>query len=114
MNSDIKELNKNTIANVHTIPEEYISSEKKSYEDFWDMLPFQYGIGPPENYPAITHKDVVHRALERKKPFKDDGKDGYRDYLIWLTLNTRDFPDPINKKELHPQLKKILKIKELV
>lgn len=127
-NSDIKELNKNTIANVPTIPEEYINSEMKSYEDFWDMLPFQYGNGTPENYPAITHKDVVHRALERKKPFKDDGKDGYRDYLIWLTflnvvhdytmeeacfitLNTRDFSDPTNKKELHPQLKKDLEDK---
>lgn len=35
---------------------------------------------------TTTHRDIVHRALERKKPFKDDGKDGYRDYLIWLTF----------------------------
>lgn len=55
-------------------------------------------------------------------------KDGYRDYLIWLTflnvvhhyamdeacfitLNTRDFSDPIDKKELHPQLKRDLEDK---
>lgn len=85
-NSDIQELNKSMVTNVPTIPEEHISSEMKSYEDFWDMIPFQYGNGAPEDYPTTTHRDVVHRALERKKPFKDDGKDGYRDYLIWLTF----------------------------
>ncbi len=127
-NSDIQELNKSMVTNVPTIPEEHISREMKSYEDFWDMIPFQYGNGAPEDYPTTTHRDVVHRALERKKPFKDDGKDGYRDYLIWLTflnvvhhyamdeacfitLNTRDFSDPIDKKELHPQLKRDLEDK---
>lgn len=121
-NSDIQELNKSTVTNLPTISQEHINNEIKKYEDFWDMIPFQYGNGMPEGYPTIAHKDVVHRALERKKPFKDDGKDGYRDYLIWLTfldvvhhyamddacfitLNTRDFSDPINKGELHPHLK---------
>lgn len=82
----------------------------------------------PETYPNISHKEVVQRALERKKPFKSDGKDGYRDYLIWVTflgvvshysmedacfvtLNTRDFSDVENKDSLHQHLKNDLKDK---
>ncbi len=34
------------------------------------------------DYPDTSHKDVVHRALSRKKPFSASGS-GYRDTLIW-------------------------------
>lgn len=122
VNSDIHELNKSMVSEVASVSEGCIKDEIKKYETFWDMIPFEYGSGMPEEYPTPSHRDVVQRALERKKPFKEDGKDGYRDYLIWLsfldvvshynmeeacfiTLNTRDFSDPINKKELHSQLK---------
>ena len=38
------------------------------------------------DYPNIAHKDVVERALLRKKPFDNKGENGYRDTLIWETL----------------------------
>lgn len=122
INSETRELNKIIDVDTPLISEEYIKSVIERYEQFWDIFPFEYGNGTPEQYPTISHKDVVLRALERRKPFKDDGKDGYRDYLIWLTfldvvshytmdeacfitLNSRDFSNPLNKNELHPQLK---------
>jgi hypothetical protein len=122
-NFEIRELNKIFYIETPLISEESIKGELKRYDDFWDILPLEYGYGSTENYPTILHRDVVQRALERKKPFKEDGKDGYRDYLIWMTflnavshykteeacfvtLNSRDFSDPINKDDLHIQLKK--------
>jgi hypothetical protein len=39
-------------------------------------------------YPTTTHDDVVDRALRRDRPFAPDGKDGYRDALIWETIKT--------------------------
>ncbi len=123
MNSEIREFNKSSLVDIPVAAEELIKNEADNYEKFWDMLPFEYGNGSPEDYPIVSHKIVVQRALERKKPFKEDGKDGYRDYLIWLsfldvvshytsedacfiTLNTHDFSDPVKKNELHQQLQK--------
>ncbi len=123
VNSEICELNKSTLTDIPLVAEELIKKEFDDYEKFWDMLPYEYGNSSSEEYPKNPHKEIVQRALERKKPFKEDGKDGYRDYLIWLTfldvvshytmenacfvtLNTRDFSDSIKKNELHPQLKK--------
>jgi hypothetical protein len=37
-------------------------------------------------YPSIAHTDVVDRALRRDRPFDPEGKDGYRDTLIWETI----------------------------
>lgn len=125
VNSEIRDLNKIMYVETQIINEECIKNEVKRYEEFWDMLPFEFGYGSSEQYPAISHRNVVQRALERKKPFKEDGKDGYRDYLIWITflnavshskteeacfitLNSRDFSDPKNKNDLHIQLKKDL------
>jgi predicted nucleic acid-binding protein len=77
------------------------------------------------DYPDIDHRDVVNRALTRRKPFTKDGQRGYRDALIWETLlnqlrvhrdelffvsaNTSDFADPDNKQQLHPDLERDLK-----
>jgi hypothetical protein len=36
--------------------------------------------------PAVTHDPVVMRALERRPPFDADGKDGYRDSLLWESV----------------------------
>ena len=36
------------------------------------------------HYPDITHEDVAHRAVSRKRPFGQKGS-GYRDTLIWLS-----------------------------
>lgn len=68
--------------------------------------------------PSISHKMVLERDLERKKPFTKNGK-GYRDALIWETVlqaasnesdpivfiskNSSDFADD-EKKGLHPDL----------
>ena len=62
-NSDIQELNKSMVTNVPTIPEEHISSEMKSYEDFWDMIPFQYGNGAPLIAPVSGSKTAVPQTL---------------------------------------------------
>jgi len=69
-------------------------------------------------YPKISHKKVVKRALDRKKPFSEDGQTGYRDFLIWetvlnilknsennvvfITSNSKDFS--ISEDQLHPSL----------
>lgn len=37
------------------------------------------------SYPKITHREVVKRELDKRKPFKDSTK-GYRDALIWESL----------------------------
>ncbi len=36
-------------------------------------------------YPSVSHEDLVRMALERQRPFTDDGA-GYRDALIWETV----------------------------
>lgn len=70
-------------------------------------------------YPKTAHKEMVHRELSKRKPFKDSTK-GYRDALIWesikehcleskdaeivfLTENTDDFASK-DKTTLHPDL----------
>jgi hypothetical protein len=76
---------------------------------------------PPTEYPNITHDAVVQRLLDNKKPFSFDGKNGYRDYLIWVcfielcknnlgaslhfvTMNTKDFSNKENSNILHDDL----------
>ena len=49
------------------------------------MHSIEHGMYEPEKYPTISHKEVVARAIMGKKTFMSDGKDGYRDYLVWLT-----------------------------
>lgn len=62
-----------------------IESEAQEYRDFLEMYSFENGMGETVDYPTISHKDVVARAIMGKKPFKPDGKDGYRDYMVWLS-----------------------------
>lgn len=62
-----------------------IESELQNYRDFLEMHSIRNGMTVAEEYPKIPHKEVVARAVRGKKPFKPDGKDGYRDYLVWLT-----------------------------
>lgn len=95
--------------------------ECEKYQDFLDFFCIETGMTVPEDYPQISHREVVQRALLRKKPFKADGSTGYRDYLVWLTcLNTarmysneeihfitnniRDFSDSEDKTKLHSDL----------
>lgn len=44
-------------------------------------------------YPKVDLKEAIKRELEGKKPFKSSGE-GYRDYVIWLTIK-----DQINNYE---------------
>jgi hypothetical protein len=47
-------------------------------------------------YPRVSHEDVVRRALDRRRPFDSEGKDGYRDTVVWETLlNAVVATDPI-------------------
>ena len=100
--------------------EEKYADEDTRYETFLTDLLLSHGVYPPEGYPNVEHKIVVARALARKKPFKPDGREGYRDYLVWRTVleivkrytepvhfvseNPKDFADEKDKKKLHPDL----------
>ncbi len=70
-------------------------------------------------YPTTSHRELVSRALERKKPFRSTDTGGYRDALIWeslvhlasdgeklpiafITANTKDFA--LQGIGLHPDL----------
>jgi len=37
-------------------------------------------------YPSTSHEAVARRALQRRRPFDPEGKDGYRDTLVWESL----------------------------
>lgn len=96
------------------------ADEDDRYEKFLTNLLLEHAAYPPQGYPDISHKEVVDRALLRKKPFKPDGREGYRDYLVWRTMlevvkrcaepihfiseNPKDFADENDKKKLHPDL----------
>ena len=120
-NKAIKELNRLTVDSTPLINESFLSKEEKEYSDFIDMFLIESGSTIAEMYPNISHKEIVSRALQRRKPFKSDGKDGYRDFLVWytflhtvksyfmetacfITLNKKDFSDTKNEKLLHPDL----------
>lgn len=36
--------------------------------------------------PAVAHQEKLTHALRNRRPFDDQGKNGYRDSLIWHTL----------------------------
>lgn len=105
-----------------------LSQEQAAYADFLEMFLIESGMTIAEPYPTIEHQKIVQRALQRKKPFKSDGKNGYRDYLVWrsfldvaksyssetvcfITLNKKDFSDEKDEKKLHPDL--IAELEEL-
>lgn len=121
LNKDIKNINRLTVSPLPLIDEEFVSREEKKYADFIEMFLIESGSTIAEMYPNTSHKEIVKRALQRKKPFKSDGKDGYRDFLVWqtflqvtktyamenacfITLNKKDFSDIKNDKLLHPDL----------
>ena len=70
-------------------------------------------------YPQVNIKEIVHRSIERKKPFSN-GDRGFRDTIIWLsaldlvgpesrvsfvTSNTQDFFQA-NSSKPHPEILK--------
>lgn len=70
-------------------------------------------------YPTISHEYLAKRAINKIRPFADNGN-GYRDALIWenilhllkeqdddiafVSMNIKDFADLGNKSSLHPDL----------
>lgn len=96
------------------------ADEDIQYNEFLTELLLSHVAYPPEGYPDVDHKIIVARALSRKKPFKPDGREGYRDYLVWRTVleivkryaepihfvseNPKDFADEKDKRKLHPDL----------
>lgn len=56
----------------------------KEYREYLAEIFENYGIDTLP-YPEISHRTLVGRALNRRKPFRDSGV-GYRDSLIWATL----------------------------
>jgi predicted nucleic acid-binding protein len=42
--------------------------------------------GELPDFPEVTHKELVRRALGGRRPFNDAGRLGYRDTLIWYTI----------------------------
>lgn len=113
--NQIAEVQKETILN-----DECYLEEDKKYEKFLTRVLCENENYPPVPYPDVSHKEVVEIALKRRKPFKQDGRDGYRDYLVWRSVldvvkkfnseiiyfvseNPKDFADD-EKQGLHPQL----------
>ena len=45
---------------------------------FWKCFIIESGMMVAEDYPEASQKDIVQRALQRKKPFKADGSTGYQ------------------------------------
>ncbi len=43
------------------------------------------GVATP-GFPLVGHEPLVQRALDRRLPFTKDGKDGYRDSVLWETV----------------------------
>lgn len=107
---------------VSEISTDSIGNAIDKYSDFLDIFVIKSGMSFPEPYPNVSHESIVNRALSRKKPFKKDGRNGYRDYLVWqsflkfvigtenetdyyfLTLNHSDFSDDSDVNRLHPDL----------
>lgn len=121
INKEINILNRMLSSQIEINTENILSEEKMAYNNFIDFFLFGNGMMAAEEYPEIAHKKIVERALQRKKPFKSDGKNGYRDYLVWrsflsiaklyafeeicfMTLNKKDFSDDKDDKKLHPDL----------
>lgn len=120
-NSALKDI-KGLGLEVNEITNDSLENNINEYSDFLDMFVIESGMSCPEPYPNVSHEDIVNRALSRKKPFKKDGKNGYRDYLVWqsflkfvsntgndtdyyfLTLNHSDFSDDTDRKKLHSDL----------
>lgn len=122
------------IARTQEKPEKYdreafLQTSEEEYAKFLRKRITELGIQTIP-YPTVDIKELVHKDLKAKKPFKEvkDGSIGYRDALIWesiksichqpqalmeepqivfLTENTRDFAD--SDKSLHPDLVKELK-----
>jgi len=121
MNKSISTLDRLLSNPVQADTENLLIQEQEAYSDFIEMFLIESGMTIAEPYPEIEHEQIVERALQRKKPFKSDGKNGYRDYLVWrsfldmakrlsmeevcfITLNKKDFSDEKDEKKFHPDL----------
>jgi hypothetical protein len=120
-NSGIKELHKLNIS-ASEMPNDTVEKAMAEYAEFLDVFIIESGMTVAEPYPDVPHQVIVERSLARKKPFKADGKDGYRDFLVWntflnfikitgnetdfyfVTLNSKDFSDDADNSKLHPDL----------
>jgi hypothetical protein len=66
------------------IAEDQIGREQEAYRTFLltKLKSFGVTILP---YPNTSHERLVTRALQRRKPFRNDGA-GYRDTLVWESV----------------------------
>lgn len=117
--SDLKKLLPETSRII--IPQAFVEEQLRKFRDQYEaeLQAKNIKILP---YPAVDHKSIVAKELDKKKPFKGSQK-GYRDSLIWetvkselvpakdlfdecqiqlLTRNTKDFAD---ENGLHQDLK---------
>jgi len=65
-----------------------VQSAQVAYPELLDGILHGNGV-IIEDFPQVSHEEVVRRDLERKLPFrsgKDKPSSGYRDSLIWLTV----------------------------
>lgn len=96
----------------------YIAKHVTEYDQFLRNKLREHGASTPP-LPDVSHQEVIRRALDRRKPFSADGRQGYRDTLIWetirglvkeidgkiafISLNKHDFAG--DNGELHKELK---------
>ncbi|ATB34773.1 hypothetical protein CYFUS_000180 [Cystobacter fuscus] len=64
--------------------------------------------------PAVAHEILIDRAIRGQRPFTQDGKQGYRDALIWETVKANAISEDVTliaqdndfgKKDLSPELR---------
>ncbi len=113
----------NTILNKQLIGETSLNIDK----EVEDYIKFIYQKLELKERNIVPYKneylpEIIERAIQRKKPFKDEDK-GFRDAIIWLSIidyckkchekqvifisnNPKDFGDANIPNELHPDLKK--------
>jgi len=101
---------------VNSVSEDFVKEKVKNYDQML-LNKLSELKAVILKYPTISHKDLVQRALSRRKPFSESGR-GYRDALIWenvvelmaenknemfyfINANSHDFSD---KNTLHPDL----------
>lgn len=125
LNKNLNSINK-LLPNPLCINDITIESEVQKYREYLEQFSILESMSMANEYPDVSHERIVARALLRKKPFKQDGSTGYRDYLVWLTClklacsytledihfitqNTSDFSDSSNIKKLHDDLLSDLK-----
>ncbi len=101
LNSKVDDITKKTGREVDSkIGKRKLELFISEYNKFLEELIDELNINTIE-YPIIDHKIIAAKAIQRKKPFKENGS-GYRDSLIWE--NVKSLLSPFDETSVTPEL----------